>query len=64
MDSAPKTPLLDRVKTPEDLRKLEESELPQLADELRAVAIEALADARVTAPGLEAIARYSVERSR
>ena len=42
MDSAPKTPLLDRVKTPEDLRKLEESELPQLADELRRETIDAV----------------------
>jgi len=42
VDSAPKTPLLDRVKTPEDLRKLEESELPQLADELRRETIDAV----------------------
>ena len=42
MDSAPKTPLLDRVKTPEDLRKLEASELPQLADELRRETIDAV----------------------
>src|SRR5690606_1520325 len=32
----PATPLLDTVDTPEDLRKLEPSRLPQLADELRA----------------------------
>ncbi|HEY8246714.1 MAG TPA: 1-deoxy-D-xylulose-5-phosphate synthase [Hyphomicrobium sp.] len=42
MDSDPKTPLLDRVKTPEDLRKLEESELPQLAAELRQETIDAV----------------------
>jgi 1-deoxy-D-xylulose-5-phosphate synthase len=42
VDSAPKTPLLDRVKTPEDLRKLEESELPQLAAELRQETIDAV----------------------
>lgn len=42
MDSAPKTPLLDRVKTPEDLRQLEESELPQLAAELRQETISAV----------------------
>jgi 1-deoxy-D-xylulose-5-phosphate synthase len=32
----PATPLLDTVDTPEDLRKLQPSRLPQLADELRA----------------------------
>src|SRR6185437_7530799 len=37
-----KTPLLDRVKTPEDLRKLEESELPQFAAELRQETIDAV----------------------
>ncbi len=37
-----KTPLLDRVKTPEDLRKLPESELRQLADELRTETIDAV----------------------
>ncbi len=42
MDSAPKTPLLDRVKTPEDLRQLAESDLRQLADELRAETISAV----------------------
>lgn len=42
MDSAPKTPLLDRVKTPEDLRQLQESELPQLAAELRQETISAV----------------------
>src|SRR3954469_15194586 len=40
--TAPKTPLLDRVKTPEDLRKLEEAELPQLAAELRQETIDAV----------------------
>jgi len=42
VDSAPKTPLLDRVKTPEDLRQLAESDLRQLADELRAETISAV----------------------
>jgi 1-deoxy-D-xylulose-5-phosphate synthase len=42
VDSAPKTPLLDRVKTPEDLRQLDESDLRQLADELRAETISAV----------------------
>src|SRR5665647_659489 len=42
VDSAPKTPLLDRVKTPEDLRKLAETDLPQLAAELRQETIDAV----------------------
>lgn len=42
MESAPKTPLLDRVKTPEDLRRLDESELRGLADELRQETISAV----------------------
>jgi 1-deoxy-D-xylulose-5-phosphate synthase len=37
-----KTPLLDRVRTPHDLRQLPESDLPQLADELRAETIDAV----------------------
>jgi 1-deoxy-D-xylulose-5-phosphate synthase len=37
------TPLLDLVKTPSDLRKLEEGQLRQLADELRAETIDAVA---------------------
>src|SRR6476619_8024662 len=39
---ASKTRLLDRVKTPEDLRKISEAELPQLAAELRQETIEAV----------------------
>ena len=42
MNSSPATPLLDRVKTPEDLRKLPESDLRQLADELRQETISAV----------------------
>jgi len=42
VDSISKTPLLDSVKTPEDLRKLEESQLPQLVDELRQETINAV----------------------
>ncbi|HWK38833.1 MAG TPA: 1-deoxy-D-xylulose-5-phosphate synthase N-terminal domain-containing protein, partial [Hyphomicrobium sp.] len=42
VDSAPKTPLLDRINTPEDLRNLDESELPQLAAELRQETINAV----------------------
>jgi len=37
-----KTPLLDTVKVPADLRRLEESQLRQLADELRAETIDAV----------------------
>jgi 1-deoxy-D-xylulose-5-phosphate synthase len=37
-----KTPLLDRIKTPHDLRRLPEDQLPQLADELRAETIDAV----------------------
>jgi 1-deoxy-D-xylulose-5-phosphate synthase len=36
------TPLLDRVGTPDDLRKLEDRELPQLATELRQELIDAV----------------------
>src|ERR1700720_4154593 len=39
---AAQTPLLDRVNTPEDLRKLAESDLPQLAAELRQETIDAV----------------------
>ena len=39
---APQTPLLDQVKVPADLRKLEASQLRQLADELRAETISAV----------------------
>ncbi len=42
MNSSPVTPLLDRVKTPEDLRKLPESDLKQLADELRQEMVSAV----------------------
>ena len=37
-----KTPLLDRVGTPHELRQLAEDQLPQLADELRAEMIDAV----------------------
>ncbi len=40
--SETKTPLLDRVRTPEDLRALDDSELPQLAHELRQETIDAV----------------------
>lgn len=38
----PATPLLDTVRTPEDLRKLKPSQLPQLANELRAETVDAV----------------------
>ncbi len=41
--SSPKTPLLDRVRIPEDLRKLPENNLTQFAYELRQETIEAVA---------------------
>ncbi len=41
--SGPKTPLLDQVKTPRDLRKLDAKALPQLAAELRQETIDAVA---------------------
>jgi 1-deoxy-D-xylulose-5-phosphate synthase len=37
-----RTPLLDTVNTPEDLRKLDQDQLPQLADELRSEVIDAV----------------------
>lgn len=38
----PTTPLLDTIHTPEDLRKLKVSQLPQVANELRAETIDAV----------------------
>lgn len=37
-----KTPLLDTVRTPDDLRRLEPTQLPQIADELRQETIDAV----------------------
>ena len=42
MSSQSKTPLLDRITTPEDLRKLKKQELRQVADELRHEMIDAV----------------------
>ena len=42
MSDRPDTPLLDRVRLPSDLRSLDKSELPQLADELRQETISAV----------------------
>src|SRR5690606_5353599 len=40
--TAPNTPLLDKVRVPADLKTLPESDLPQLASELRAELIDAV----------------------
>jgi len=42
MSDRPDTPLLDQVQYPSDIRKLQKSDLPQLADELRAEMISAV----------------------
>ena len=42
MSDRPETPLLDTVQYPADIRKLDKSELPQLADELRQEVISAV----------------------
>src|SRR5512145_1736764 len=42
MSDSPATPLLDQVQYPADLRKLEKTQLSQLADELRAEMISAV----------------------
>ena len=42
MEPSPRTPLLDQVRSPSDLRRLPESKLPQLADELRQETISAV----------------------
>src|SRR3954447_4867963 len=39
-----KTPLLDQVRTPAELRRLDAAQLPQLADELRQETINAVAN--------------------
>ena len=43
MTVSSKTPLLDQIKTPQDLRRLEPSQLRQVADELRHETIDAVA---------------------
>ncbi len=43
MTVSSKTPLLDQIKTPEDLRRLQPSQLRQVADELRRETIDAVA---------------------
>jgi 1-deoxy-D-xylulose-5-phosphate synthase len=42
VNSPPKTPLLDKVRIPAELRALPETELPQLASELRAELVDAV----------------------
>ncbi|MBO0743020.1 MAG: hypothetical protein J2P51_16545, partial [Hyphomicrobiaceae bacterium] len=43
MPQPSKTPLLDLVKTPADLRQLDSGQLRQLADELRQETVDAVA---------------------
>ena len=43
MSQSSKTPLLDLIKTPADVRRLESSQLRQLADELRQETVDAVA---------------------
>ncbi len=43
MTVSSKTPLLDRIKTPDDLRQLEPAQLRQVADELRRETVDAVA---------------------
>ena len=47
-----RTPLLDRVPIPEDLRRLPEEDLRQLADELRAELIDAVNGGEQQFPGV------------
>lgn len=42
MTNPPETPLLDKVHYPSDLRQIDDKQLPQLADELRAEMIDAV----------------------
>src|SRR5690606_25958536 len=42
VNSPPETPLLDRAVVPADLRALPESDLPRLAEELRAELVDAV----------------------
>ena len=42
MSQGPETPLLDRVRTPSDLKGYSDAELSTLADELRAATIAAV----------------------
>ncbi len=42
MTARPSTPLLDTVRSPQDLRALDDDQLPQLAEELRAELIDAV----------------------
>ena len=42
MSTTSKTPLLDTINTPEELRKLQPAQMKQVADELRAEVIDAV----------------------
>ena len=44
MSDQPNTPILDRVKTPDDMKTLSDGELRQLADDLRAETISAVSE--------------------
>ncbi|MDP6218448.1 MAG: 1-deoxy-D-xylulose-5-phosphate synthase N-terminal domain-containing protein, partial [Alphaproteobacteria bacterium] len=44
MSKKPETPLLDKIRLPEDVRNLSEDQLSQLADELRAETISAVSE--------------------
>ncbi|MEC8769065.1 MAG: 1-deoxy-D-xylulose-5-phosphate synthase N-terminal domain-containing protein, partial [Pseudomonadota bacterium] len=44
MSKKPETPLLDKIRLPEEVRNLSEDQLSQLADELRAETISAVAE--------------------
>ena len=44
MSDRPATPVLDRVHAPADLKRLNDAELHQLADELRAETISAVSE--------------------
>ena len=44
MNKKPETPLLDKIRLPEDVRNLSEEQLSQLADELRAETISAVSE--------------------
>ena len=44
VNKKPETPLLDKIRLPEDVRNLSEEQLSQLADELRAETISAVSN--------------------
>ena len=53
MSKKPETPLLDKIRLPEEVRNLSEDQLSQLADELRAETISAVSETGgILVPGL------------